>query len=45
MLNISFSYLCVMAKKKTPKEASKLFHDIMKASMSVKLKPKPKKKK
>jgi hypothetical protein len=31
-------------KKKTPKEASKLFFDILKASVSGNPKPKPKKK-
>lgn len=34
-----------MEKKKTPKEASELFHSIMKASVSGNPKPKPKKKK
>lgn len=32
-------------KKKTPKEASQLFHSIMKASVSGNPKPKPKAKK
>lgn len=34
-----------MAKKKKPKEASQLFEDIMKASVKVEPKSKPKKKK
>jgi hypothetical protein len=31
------------AKKKSAKEASKNFHDIMKASMTIPIQPKPKK--
>lgn len=34
----------IKAAKKSPKEASELFHNIMKASVSGNPKPKPKKK-